>query len=128
MLLAIGVEFDALDVSALSERDDNILVRLDVLASELAEFFRVYYRATLTAVLTLKMVRLFDDFRTNLRGIFEKRLEPLDEFEQFFVLVLEFFSLKSRQSAQLHVQDRLSLNQGESELGYQARACLFDIG
>ena len=53
MLFAVRVEFYAFDVSAVSESDDHVFVRFDVLAFEFTEFFLVNNGTPLAAVLAL---------------------------------------------------------------------------
>ena len=78
-------------------------------------------RAAVIAVLFGDLIEVSTDDLENLMGVGEDIFQLGDGLDQGFVLVLNFLAFQRRQTAKLHIEDRLRLDFGQVKAGHQIR-------
>src|SRR5262245_17926004 len=120
-LAAIRLHVRALDVTRARDGDDHLLVGQEVLDRQLGRLGHDLGTPRV-AVLLLDGAQLFLDDPHELDVGGEDALELLDQLEDLFVLLDDLLPLQRRQTAQLHVEDRLGLDLAELQPPHQGLA------
>src|SRR3954452_8024492 len=109
-LAAISGQWLALDVAARRDRDDDVLVRDQVLVGQLTVRIALDSCQSDAGVLRRELAQLVLDDREDTRRVRKDVLELGDELDRGEVLVLDLLALERCQTAQLHLEDGVGLN------------------
>ena len=121
LLLAVGVERQALDVARLRDRDDHLLVGDQVLDVDVVLGVGDL-RAPLVAVGVLDLEQLLLDQVAHPLLVAEDLAQLLDPLDHLVVLALDLVGLERGEPLQAEVEDRLRLDPRQVELLHQAVA------
>ena len=126
MLVAERRRRNALDVPALAEGDDDLLMRLDVVAVDV-DGGVADLRQPFAVDLLLERARLLLDLQVHLVGVSQKVFQLADGLLDLAVLVLDLLAFEGGQAPQLHVEDGLGLLLVKGEPVHQARPGRLDV-
>ena len=116
----------ALDVAGVADRDRHVFLGDQILDAELALFGKDLGSARV-AVLLLNRAQLVDDDLHHQAVAAEDGHQALDQLQQLGELGEDLLPLETGQALQLHVEDRLRLDQRQAELRDQSVARLGGI-
>ena len=115
-----------LDIPALAEGDDHLLVWLDVVTIDVDRGV-ADLRQSLAVDLLLESPGLLLDLQVNLPRVSEKVFQPTDDLLDLAVLVLDLLAFQRGQAPQLHVENGLSLLLVQGEPVHQTRPRRLDV-
>ena len=121
VLGAEGCGWDAFDVAALAEGDDDLFVRFYVVAVDV-DCGVADLRAADAVEFLLERAGFLLDLQIDLVGVSEQVFQSCDRFLNLSVLGLDLLSFEGGEASELHVQDRLGLLLVEIERGHEAVA------
>ena len=119
VLGAEGCGWDAFDVAALAECDDDLFVRFYVVAVDV-DCGVADLRASDAVEFLLERAGFLLDLQIDLVGVSEQVFQSCDRFLNLSVLGLDLLSFEGGEASELHVQDRLCLLLVEIERGHEA--------
>src|SRR5581483_11134138 len=108
-LQAVALEGHALDVAAVGDRDDGLLVGDEVLLGDVLGAGVDDLGAALVAVLLLELHHVVADQVVDLARALEEVLEVVDALDQLLELVLDLVAFEAGEAAELEVEDGLRL-------------------
>src|SRR5918998_745671 len=121
-LLAERVDGDALQVAAVGDGDDHLLLGDEVLDLEVHALFGRYGRPALVGEGRPDLLELLLDDAVHLRLVGQDAFEVLDLLPEVLVLALHLLALQRGEPLQPEVEDGLRLALGEFEVLYQVVA------
>jgi hypothetical protein len=124
----VGSDGVALDVAPPRDGHHDVLVGDEVLVGELLVSAALDARAAILAVPDVQLAKFVaDDLEDPLR-VGEDVLQLSDPLDHGHVLVLDLLALQGGQAAQLHLEDGVGLDLGETEAAHEVAAGRVHVG